>query len=46
VSDIFATDIVEGPIYNMQGVQVSSLNLAPGIYLKREGDKLKKIAIR
>lgn len=32
--------------YNINGVRVNNDNLAPGIYIRRQGSKTTKVAIR
>lgn len=39
-------DSAEAEYYNLQGMRANSANLAPGIYIKRQGDKTTKVIIR
>ena len=41
-------DPENGPVeyFNLQGVQVSGENLAPGFYIVRQGDKTAKILVK
>lgn len=47
IEDLFF-DKAEGPVeyYNLQGVRVSSENLAPGVYIMRQGKKVAKVLVR
>lgn len=41
-------DATEGPVeyWNLNGVKVNGDNLAPGIYIRRQGNKAEKFIIR
>lgn len=45
IEDVSA-DAVEVEYYNLQGVRVNADALAPGIYIRRQGDKTQKIAVQ
>ncbi len=42
------TDLEQAPVeyYNLQGVRMVEDNLAPGLYIKRQGKKATKVVIR
>lgn len=48
VEDITASGDVDAPVhyYNLQGVEMPADNLAPGIYIRRQGRVSKKVIIR
>lgn len=47
VNDI-ECEVVDAPVnfYNLQGIEVDSLNLAPGIYIRRQGNSASKILVK
>lgn len=47
VNDIFADD-VNAPVevYNLNGMKVANDNLAPGVYVKRQGNKTTKFIVK
>ncbi len=48
VENFETTDNVTYPVewYNLQGIRVNGDNLVPGIYIRRQGNEVKKIMIR
>lgn len=48
VSDIVSDASADAPVelYNLQGIRVSTANAAPGLYIRRQGNRSEKIIIR
>ncbi len=46
VEDIDADNDVEAEYYNLQGVRVAADELTPGLYIRRQGTSVTKVAIR
>ena len=48
VQAIVADNDPDAPVefYNLQGVRMDSDNLAPGIYIRRQGNKATKVLVR
>ena len=46
VEDIDADNDAEAEYYNLQGVRVAADDLTPGIYIRRQGTTITKVAIR
>lgn len=48
ISDIVSDTSADAPVelYNLQGIRVSSANAAPGLYIRRQGNRSEKIIIR
>lgn len=48
IEDITAGDANEAPVeyYNLRGIRVSDTNLAPGLYIRRQGNVATKVLIK
>lgn len=48
VADIIAEDDANAPVhyYNLQGIEMHADNLAPGVYIRRQGRVSRKVVIR
>lgn len=46
IADVIADEDAPAEWFNLQGVRVSGDNLAPGIYIKRQGSKAVKVLVK
>lgn len=46
IADVVADENAPVEWYSLQGVRVNGENLAPGIYIKRQGSKAVKVLVK
>lgn len=46
LADIEADSDAPAEYFNLQGLRVDSVNLTPGIYIRRQGDKVTKVLVK